>query len=65
MTELTHWRKSSRSTDSGNCVEVAQNLPGTALLRDSKLGTDSPVLAVSPHRFTAFVEAIKSDRLDG
>ncbi|SDK55811.1 protein of unknown function [Actinopolyspora mzabensis] len=59
------WRKSSRSNSGGNCVEVAQNLPGTALLRDSKLGTDSPVLAVSPHRFTAFVDAIKSGRLDG
>ncbi|SFT42968.1 protein of unknown function [Actinopolyspora lacussalsi subsp. righensis] len=66
MSEFANWRRSSRSgTGGGNCVEVAQNLPGTALLRDSKLGTDSPVLAVSPHRFTAFVEAIKSDRLDG
>nr|WP_280137807.1 DUF397 domain-containing protein [Actinopolyspora xinjiangensis] len=38
---------------------------GAALLRDSKLGTDSPVLAVSPNHFTAFLDALKSDRLDG
>ncbi|PRW63718.1 DUF397 domain-containing protein [Actinopolyspora mortivallis] len=60
-----HWRKSSRSNSGGNCVEVAQNLPGTTLLRDSKLGADSPVLAVSPDRFIIFLDAIKSDRLDG
>ncbi|ASU80486.1 DUF397 domain-containing protein [Actinopolyspora erythraea] len=59
------WRKSTRSNGGGECVEVAQNLPGTALLRDSKLGADSPVLAVSPERFATFVAALKSDRLDG
>ncbi|ASU79767.1 DUF397 domain-containing protein [Actinopolyspora erythraea] len=65
MIEFITWRKSSRSSASGNCVEVAQNLPGTALLRDSKLGTDSPVLAVSPGHFAAFLDALKNDRLDG
>ncbi|WP_019856005.1 DUF397 domain-containing protein [Actinopolyspora mortivallis] len=65
MIEFVNWRKSSRSSASGNCVEVARNLPGTALVRDSKLGADSPVLAVSPERFTTFLDAIKSDRLDG
>ncbi|WP_019855609.1 DUF397 domain-containing protein [Actinopolyspora mortivallis] len=59
------WRKSTRSNGGGQCVEVARNLPGTALVRDSKLGADSPVLAVPPERFTTFLDTIKSDRLHG
>jgi Domain of unknown function (DUF397) len=30
------WRKSSYSGQSGNCVEVARNLPGLVAVRDSK-----------------------------
>lgn len=31
------WRTSTRSnTNGGNCVEVADNLPGVVLVRDSK-----------------------------
>ncbi|MFI7594006.1 DUF397 domain-containing protein [Micromonospora sp. NPDC049359] len=31
------WRKSTRSgTSGGNCVEVADNLPGVVLVRDTK-----------------------------
>ena len=30
------WRKSSYSGQSGNCVEVARNLPGLIAVRDSK-----------------------------
>ena len=29
------WRKSSYSGQSGNCVEVARNLPGLVAVRDS------------------------------
>ena len=29
------WRKSSFSSQSGNCVEVARNLPGLVAVRDS------------------------------
>ena len=30
------WRKASASTNAGNCVEVAVNLPGVVAVRDSK-----------------------------
>jgi Domain of unknown function (DUF397) len=30
------WRKSSYSSQSGNCIEVARNLPGLVAVRDSK-----------------------------
>jgi hypothetical protein len=30
------WHKSSHSSQSGNCVEVAHNLPGVVAVRDSK-----------------------------
>ena len=30
------WRKSRHSSQDGNCVEVASNLPGLVAVRDSK-----------------------------
>ena len=40
MTEIdlsrAEWRKSSYSSQDGNCVEVARNLPGLVAVRDSK-----------------------------
>ncbi|GAB2940328.1 hypothetical protein GCM10027280_30950 [Micromonospora polyrhachis] len=33
---IATWRKSTRSGNEGACVEVADNLPGTIAVRDSK-----------------------------
>lgn len=56
------WRKSTRSNNQGACVEVA-GLQDGHLVRDSKLGDDSPILTVPRGAFAAFIEAIKADRL--
>ncbi|MET8232936.1 DUF397 domain-containing protein [Micromonospora sp. NPDC005298] len=49
------WRKSSRSSgNGGNCVEVADNLPGVVGVRDSKAPT-GPALVFAPAAWRAFV----------
>ncbi|MFI5492708.1 DUF397 domain-containing protein [Actinoplanes sp. NPDC051859] len=57
------WRKSSRSTTNGNCVEVADNLPGIVGVRDSKdpLG---PALDFEPENWAAFVTSVKAGMFD-
>lgn len=54
------WHKSSRSGGTGECVEVAHNLPEVVAVRDSK-DPSGPVLAFSRREWRAFVEAVKSD----
>jgi hypothetical protein len=51
------WRTSSYSNgDGGDCVEVADGLPGIVPVRDSKL-QEGPVLLVSAGAWTAFIRA--------
>ncbi len=52
------WRKSSRS-GSGNCVEVARNLPGVVAVRDSK-DPAGPALAFTPEGWAAFTGSIRA-----
>jgi Domain of unknown function (DUF397) len=51
------WRKSSQSSESNTCVEVAFAGPAAAL-RDSK-HTDGPVLAFPARALTGLLAAIK------
>ncbi|MGW0436342.1 DUF397 domain-containing protein [Micromonospora sp. NPDC003197] len=49
------WRTSTRSSSNGgNCVEVADNLPGVVLVRDSK-DRDGGTLAFGPDVWQTFV----------
>ncbi|MDG4787947.1 DUF397 domain-containing protein [Micromonospora sp. WMMD1102] len=51
------WIKSTRS-DSTNCVEVADNVPGRVLVRDSK-DPEGPVLTFTPRQWGGFVDMAK------
>jgi hypothetical protein len=49
------WRKSTRSGgNGGSCVEVADNLPGVVLVRDTK-DRDGGTLHIEPTAWRAFV----------
>ncbi|MEU0551507.1 DUF397 domain-containing protein [Micromonospora sp. NPDC005979] len=64
MTDLARarWRKSTRSGGSGgNCVEVADNLPGVVGVRDSKDPT-GPALTFTPATWATFVNGVKEQR---
>jgi Domain of unknown function (DUF397) len=54
------WRKSSYSSQNGACIEAADNLPGTVVVRDSK-DPQGPVLGFSDHDWRAFVRQIKDE----
>jgi hypothetical protein len=54
------WRKSSYSgNNGGNCVEVADNLPNTIAVRDSK-DPDGPALIFTPAVWAAFTARVKA-----
>ncbi len=53
------WHKSSYSSQDGNCVEVARNLPGLVAIRDSK-SPDGPNLLVSPAAWRAFLLTLRA-----
>lgn len=58
-----HWRTSSRSGANGNCVEVAENLPGIVAVRDTK-DRDGGTLVFGDAAWTAFVAGVKDGEFD-
>lgn len=61
VTDLSRakWRKSSYSSQDGNCVEVARNLPGLVALRDSK-EPGGTRLVVSSETWQAFLLTLRA-----
>ncbi len=59
-TELSsaEWHKSSYSSQDGNCVEVARNLPGLVAVRDSK-EPGGAKLVVSRETWRVFVRGVR------
>ena len=59
------WRKSSRSSGSGSgdCVEVADNLPGVVAVRDSK-DPRGPALVFPPTAWAAFLLDTRAGAFD-
>ncbi|MFI6064745.1 DUF397 domain-containing protein [Micromonospora sp. NPDC051227] len=52
------WRTATRSSNNGgDCVEVADNLPGRVLVRDSK-DRDGGTLTFAPTAWASFVGAV-------
>ncbi|MGP0022299.1 MAG: DUF397 domain-containing protein [Streptosporangiaceae bacterium] len=58
--DSVHWRKSSKSTFNGNCLEVA-TVCASVLVRDSK--NPGPVMQFSLGHWTAFIEYVNQRRL--
>ena len=54
------WRKSSRSSDEGECVEVATFPSGEVGVRDSK-NPDGPCLTLSRHAFRSLLAQASAD----
>ncbi|MET7905875.1 DUF397 domain-containing protein [Streptomyces sp. NPDC005355] len=59
------WRKSNHSNgDGGDCVEVADDLPGLAPVRDSK-NPDGPALIFPTGAWSAFIAGLKAGDFPG
>lgn len=63
MIEPYEWKKSSRSGSTGNCVEVARNIPGIVAVRDSK-DPEGPKLVFGPGAWNEFAAAVRNGRFD-
>ncbi|MCC3768385.1 DUF397 domain-containing protein [Streptomyces sp. UNOC14_S4] len=57
------WQKSSYSSpNGGECIEIADNIPGAIPLRDSKT-PHGPALRLPPAAWTAFIGELKHKEL--
>jgi hypothetical protein len=59
---ITRWRKSTRSFENGNCVEV-RLADGVPQVRDSKLGDTSPIFGLGQSDFAALLSTLDKEAL--
>lgn len=57
--------KSSYSSGSGECVEVALNVPGAVAVRDSKMPAGGPILRLAPQAWARFAGELGACPLKG
>lgn len=57
------WKKSSRSSGNGSCVEV-RLVDESVQVRDTKLGEDSPILGVGAAGWAGFAAAVAAGSYD-
>lgn len=57
------WHKATRSGAEGNCVEVAENLPGIVAVRDTK-ARDAATLVFTDAEWADFVHGVKAGEFD-
>lgn len=62
--EIGRWQKPTRSKSANDCVEVAKIAGGGRLVRNSRLGTDSPVVAFDESEWAAFIGSAKDGEFD-
>lgn len=60
---ITNWRKSSRSHAANGCVEVGSSSDHVGV-RDSKLGSTSPVLLFTASEWSAFTASAQQGTFD-
>ncbi|GAA1952201.1 DUF397 domain-containing protein [Kitasatospora viridis] len=60
----TNWRKSTHSGGGGNCIEVADGVPGVVPVRDSK-DPYGGALVFSADAFAAFVATVRTGSFGG
>lgn len=61
--ETAEWRTATASGDNGQCVQVATNLSGRVLVRDSK-NPNGPVLIFTPGEWAAFLDGAGKGEFD-
>ncbi|MGP3987809.1 DUF397 domain-containing protein [Streptomyces sp. 3N207] len=57
------WRKSSYSTNGGNCVEVGEGLSRVVPVRDSK-DPHGPALVFEPSAWSSFIATVQGGEFD-
>lgn len=62
-TDDTPWQKAKASNSGGGCLEFRRH-QGTAQLRDSKRGDESPILSFNRMELSSFLDGARNGEFD-